>query len=322
MKGKSRTIGKRMTFAIVLFLSLLSVSAYPFSATQSDTNPTSIRLGSNIIDIKDVNFVCENQPRIVSPRFHGRFSPEGNYEQNCICTQTSKDSDNYGACIKDSCTVTKDEKNNPSCWLLDVNNFNSESKLQFNKNTKINQYINETYTTNAQLRYLSQKNAEAPYIEDYNVNLDLNIDMSGLTVNAKPKNISSTNQELEITYTNNILDGLEGFIEVKQEQLLFLPASTVQTIPVTFKSGSDSFTIKLNSIIGEKTIYIVPAITVKQVQGEKIIKSSNIEGKIIEYSTKVAKQRSTIGTEAYLPEKQPSYNFISSFTAWINSLFA
>lgn len=310
---------KSLIYLITALIMMSAVQAVPIE--WKDTAKTSIILGDNRISIDGVKFTCQNQPDLTTPKYKIRTAPQGNYLQSCECIQHYVDPDYNGACFKDACTVTLDEKENDACWIASVNN----NDLQYNTPKQLFPYVTGIYTTNAELKYLGT--TETPSIKDYTVNFNLDVDVkNGIKSNIKIDQITAQDTEITINYENNIVDNLDGGYVVKQKTYLFLPASTLEEVPVKFKKTYGSVVIKSNKILGDKTILITPYINLKQIDDKgSILRTFRVGGAETSVKTKAVIQRDITGTEPYFPEDatitDKAGNFLSGIKTWIEGLF-
>ena len=302
---------------------ILSVSTFAYTMTWQDNNLKSLTIDNKVITIKNVEFVCENQPslnpRNELPSYYIRKAPQGNLKQTSECIRQSVST--QGTCAEYKHTIETNEQNNPSCWVAN-GEFLNKNKLIYNTPTEINPYVTASYTTDA------ETNNERGIREDYQIQFSLEVDVkNGLDTSIEGDTMIESEQEITIDYDNKILDGLQGGIEIKQLNRLFFVFSKVDIIPVTFKKGNGKITFKLDNARGDKDIVITPFVSITEhPTGKEVI----FVGKEIQTHTKVITEHQTPieDTVKYnlpnLPDGTPNQNtnelsILAKMSLWVSS---
>jgi hypothetical protein len=313
-----------LIWTIVAVLSAFSVSAYPYTSSSyfdldGDSSIKSISIGNKVITLNGVSFVCKNTPippiRQETPSYLIRTPPKGNFDQSCTCVRQSVSTS--GTCAEWSCQTIIDEQNNPSCWIL-KGSFLNKNELIYNQLTEINPYITASYTTNAEWTNKIKNN--------HNVALTIDIDVkNGITTSIESDPIISSNEEIIINYNNKIMDGLKGYIEIKQLNGIFLVFSKVDKIPVTFNRGTGTVKFTLDNVVGNKNVEIVPVVQITEQPSNTII---DFVGTMMKTTSKVALKHATdiSDTEPFILPKQlngttsdNSLSIWAKINLWISS---
>lgn len=304
----------------IIFLFLIS-STFAYTGIWKDSNPITWQIGNEFISIKNVDFTCKNTPtpsiRNEGENYRTRSAPQGNFDQSCQCIRQSAST--IGTCAEYKCNIIVNEENNPNCWILE-GSFLKKNKLIYKEVTEINPYITASYTTNAVARYPNRIKT----IDGYNVEFSINIDTkNGITTTIKDDAVIESGKEITINYNNKILNNLEGGVEVKQLNAIFLVFSKIDDVPVTFKSGSNSIKFTLDNVVGNKKVIVTPYVIIRE-NGKKI----KFAGTEISTTTKVAMEHAIpfSQTEPYNLPEQPAgtsndLSIIARFNLFIEGLF-
>ncbi len=304
---------KVLLFILILMLSIRLVFAeenpYLFKSTSTDEVIKSIKIGNIVITPNTVDFICTSKAGIVPVKLKSdsgyyytqdcpksRIAPQGDFLKDCVCTKYSVV--DKTRCIEQSCTILRDEKNNSYCWKL----YTNYGVLDYDTYLNINEYIKIKYTTNARARYDIEENCKKE-IELNSITLfaDVNV-KEGLKVFLENIQYSTQNQYFKIKYVNNLETDIEGGIEIRQTNLLFLPSSTIEILPVTFKKGENEITYKMNNIYGEKDITIIPYIIIKEIDSEEnVLNKMNLIGKETTIKTQTIQKRNILNPIQYEP---------------------
>ncbi len=316
---------KQISFGILALFLINVAFAFDSNIQYKEINKEStqypekiIKIGENTIEFKEVKFVCEStkvpNPRQEADTMTPRQAPEGNYivQSDCIRQSTST----AGTCAEYKRTVLKNEKNNPSCWIGTLKINNQEYKLTYGEEKAITPYFKVKYTTNAvyDIKGLNP---------DYNVYLNININTKeGLTTSLQAKDLvpSTDSTKITIKYNNNVLNNAGGGFEIKQKNILFFLTSTIDDKTQIFKSQDTAQFNLNNDVLGNKEISETPYIRIEEYTNGALSQSTNILGNEVMINSKTYVKRDLTGTEPYF--KEESTNIITSFTNWINGLFA
>jgi hypothetical protein len=312
MKGTTTKHSKRkiLPFMLVLLLSMGTVFAQEFNPLKFTTSSGKVVIGDIEIQPNDVNWVCTTTAGLIPsqgvneegntiyypdcPR--GRSAPQGNYIQTCTCVKTS--ADGSGRCIDEECDIITNEANNPSCWLLNTN----QGVLEYDTPFNVNPYITTRYTSNARISFDADEGCAMEY-NNYKVTLSTEVNVKdALKVQLENITTSSQGQYFKIRYINNMGSNLVGGIEIKQTTFMFLPASTVEVLPMTFLQGTNEITYQMNDIYGKKDITVTPFIVLQQQDSSgKVVQSLNIAGEEEVLTTQTIIDRGYLNPAEYEP---------------------
>lgn len=306
--------------SLTLAFFLIITSTFALNGYWSDLNPSSIKSGNVNIPISPIQFTCENDPDYFK-EYTQLTPPHGNLIQSCSCSQIS--ADGSGRCIAQKCSISKDEAENNACWIINVNSI----KIPYHTITQIAPY---TYLDYKAQGVSLNANTNQPSL-NYQLMFDLEMDVkSGIKADINIQKISEQSGKFTINYDNEILDGLQGGIEVNQINGLFRRRDTVKTINFTFIKGRGTVTTNLDNIYGNKEIVIVPFVKAQVIDGKGVIQSdATFAGNEYTADTTVAVETSTSGTITYYPlggsylvnaPPPTKQGFFASFINWFKNL--
>lgn len=302
------------TISIGIMSILMFQVAFAYNFEPEDTKQ--LISGDLIIQPDKIEFLCENT--VTSPLDDSTIvkAPHGDKITTCECTGYN-DYENY--CYRTKCVSQKDVAVDYACW--EETNYD----LEYNTEKEIQPYVKTIMTTNA------QHNSETKLDPSYYITLDVDINAEeGLLINIDTAKVTEQGEPktIKVTYINKINKDLEGELQIKQLNWLSLGTSTIETIPITFESGTHVEEFNLDKdVLGNAEIFVQGAIILKEVK-ENELSSTTFLTKEAQINTKTQVIRDTENTALYTtaiynPEQTRGFELSKIFTyigAFINGL--